>query len=129
MRIRGEKFFEVYNGHPGVNNSGNAEHASTERIWDIILTKRLAEFQLPVMYGLATDDGHNYHNIPSRRSEPGRGWVVVLTRKLTPAAIVTAMEAGRFLTSALGWPAARATSDRHTLAAKRRWLLPHRQSI
>lgn len=96
MKIRGEKFFEVYNGHPGVNDSGNAEHASTERMWDIILTKRLAEFQLPVMYGLATDDGHNYHSIPSRRSEPGRGWVMVLAEALDPEAIVPAMERGDF---------------------------------
>lgn len=96
MKIRGEKFFEVYNGHPGVNNSGNAEHASTERIWDIILTKRLAELQLPVMYGLATDDGHNYHGIPSRKSEPGRGWVMVLAEALDPESIIPAMERGHF---------------------------------
>ena len=96
MGIRGEKFFEVYNGHPGVNNSGNAEHASTERMWDIILTKRLAELQLPVMYGLATDDGHNYHGIPSRKSEPGRGWVMVLAEALDPESIIPAMERGEF---------------------------------
>lgn len=96
MRVRGEKFFEVYNGHPGVNNSGNAEHASTERMWDIILTKRLGEFQLPVMYGLATDDGHNYHGIPSRKSEPGRGWVMVLAEALDPESIIPAMERGDF---------------------------------
>ncbi len=96
MRVRGEKFFEVYNGHPGVNNSGNAEHASTERMWDIILTKRLGEFQLPVMYGLATDDGHNYHSIPSRKSEPGRGWVMVLAEALDPESIIPAMERGDF---------------------------------
>jgi hypothetical protein len=99
MRVRGENFFEVYNGHPGVRNSGDGNHASTERIWDIILTQRLAKLGLPIMYGLGTDDGHNYHNIPSRGSEPGRGWVTVLSKKLTPAAIVNAMEAGRFYSS------------------------------
>lgn len=99
MRIRGEKFFEVYNGHPGVNDSGNAQHASTERMWDIILTKRLAEFDLPVMYGLATDDGHSYHKIPSRASEPGRGWVMVLSENLQPGALIEAMERGDFYSS------------------------------
>ena len=99
MRVRGDNFFEVYNGHPGVRNSGNNEHASTERIWDIILTKRIAELGLPMMFGLGTDDGHNYHNIPSRRSEPGRGWVMVLAEALTPAALIEAMEAGRFYAS------------------------------
>ncbi|MCA9069260.1 MAG: hypothetical protein KDA84_10075, partial [Planctomycetaceae bacterium] len=90
MRIRGEKFFEVYNGHPGVRNSGDGNHASTERIWDIVLAKRLGEFDLPVMYGLATDDGHNYHNIPSRASEPGRGWVMVLSNNLAPDRLIQA---------------------------------------
>lgn len=99
MRIRGEKFFEVYNGHPGVRNSGDQNHASTERIWDIVLAKRLGEFDLPVMYGLATDDGHNYHKIPSRGSEPGRGWVMVLSDKLTPERLIEAMEAGEFYAS------------------------------
>lgn len=99
MRLRGEKFFEVYNGHPGVNNSGNAEHASTERIWDVLLTKRLGELGLPILFGLANDDGHNYHKIPSRASEPGRGWVVVLADELTPARLIAAMEAGRFYAS------------------------------
>ncbi|MEZ5945123.1 MAG: hypothetical protein R3C18_27365 [Planctomycetaceae bacterium] len=97
--IVGEKFFEVYNGHPGVHNSGDGQHASTERIWDIVLTKRLAELDLPVMYGLAVDDGHSYHKIPSRASEPGRGWVMVLANELTPAALVEAMENGKFYAS------------------------------
>jgi len=58
MHVVGERFFEVYNGHPGVHNSGDKHHASTERIWDIINTWRLVELGLPMMYGLATDDGH-----------------------------------------------------------------------
>lgn len=99
MRIRGENFFEVYNGHPGVNNSGNKEHSSTERIWDIINTFRLSELNLPPLFGLGTDDGHAYHNIPSRASEPGRGWVMVLTDALTPERLIAAMEAGRFYAS------------------------------
>ncbi len=96
MRIRGDNFFEVYNGHPSVHNSGDAQHASTERIWDIILANRLGDLNLPIMYGLATDDGHRYHHIPSRGSEPGRGWVMVLSPDLTPEALIASLEAGRF---------------------------------
>jgi hypothetical protein len=96
MRIRGDNFFEVYNGHPSVHNSGDNQHASTERIWDIILANRLGDLNLPVMYGLATDDGHRYHHIPSRGSEPGRGWVMVLAPELTPEALIASLEAGRF---------------------------------
>jgi len=99
MRVRGENFFEVYNGHPGVHNRGNREHAGTERLWDVILAKRLTELKLPVMYGLATDDGHNYHNREGKSSKPGRGWVMVLARELTPAALIASLEQGQFYSS------------------------------
>ena len=98
-RLVGERFFEVYNGYPGVHNSGDEEHADTERVWDIALTRRLAELRLPLMYGLATDDSHEYHNIPSRASEPGRAWVMVLTKQLTANALIESLEAGRFYSS------------------------------
>lgn len=99
MKIVGERFFEVYNGHPGVHNSGDHQHVSMDRMWDIILTKRLTEFELPVMYGIAVDDGHNYHNIPSRASEPGRGWVMVLADELSPKSLIDALERGDFYAS------------------------------
>ena len=99
MPIRGENFFEVYNGHPTVNNSGTKERASTERIWDIVNTRRLSEFRLPLLYGLATDDGHSYHKMPSRVSEPGRGWVMVLAPELEAGTLIKALEAGRFYSS------------------------------
>ena len=100
MRIVGENFFEVYNGHPTVFNSGDAVHASTERMWDIINAFRIAKLNLPLMYGLATDDGHNYfETMPGKGAQPGRGWVMVLTKTLTPDAIVEALEAGQFYSS------------------------------
>jgi hypothetical protein len=99
MRVRGENFFEVYNGHTGVNNSGDDVHPSAERIWDIMLTRRIAELRMPLMYGLAVDDGHNYHDIPSRGYEPGRGWVMVLADELSPGGLIASMEQGRFYSS------------------------------
>ena len=99
MPVRGENFFEVYNGHPSVWNGGDDFHASTERMWDIVNAKRLAELDLPLLYGLATDDSHSYHNIPSDGSEPGRGWVMVLASELTPASLIGALESGRFYAS------------------------------
>jgi len=99
MRVRGENFFEVYNGHPGVHNNGDSIHSSTEQIWDIVNAMRLTEFDLPLLYGLATDDGHDYHKIPSRAAEPGRGWVSVLAEELTPASLIESLEAGRFYAS------------------------------
>jgi hypothetical protein len=99
MRVHGDNFFEVYNGHPSVHNSGDAFHASTERIWDILLAHRIADLGLPLLYGLANDDGHRYHHIPSRGSEPGRGWIMVLSPKLSVDALLQAIEAGRFYAS------------------------------
>jgi len=99
MRVVGEHFFEVYNGHPAVRNTGDKLHAGTERMWDIILTWRLVELNLPLMYGLAVDDSHAYHSIPSRHSNPGRGWVEVLADELTPKALIKSLEAGSFYSS------------------------------
>lgn len=99
VSLTGDKFFEVHNGHPGVRNYGDATHASTERIWDIILAKRLAELKLEPMWGTAVDDSHAYHEYKVGKTNPGRGWVMVRAASLTPAAIVEAMEQGDFYAS------------------------------
>jgi hypothetical protein len=99
MRIQGDKFFEVYNGHPAVNNEGDLYHASTERIWDIVLTFRLAELGLEPMYGTAVDDAHNYHAMRRTNANTGRGWVMVRSAELTPASLIAAMERGDFYSS------------------------------
>lgn len=99
MRLRGEKFFEVYNGHPAVGNSGDDHHPGTERMWDIILTHRLTDLDLPIMYGLAVDDGHNYHKMHVSQSNPGRGWVMVLAHELNAESLIDALEAGKFYSS------------------------------
>jgi hypothetical protein len=96
MRVDGEKFFEVYNGHPAVHNYGDATHAGMERVWDIVLTKRLAELGKPVMYGIAVDDAHNYHEMHLSKSNPGRAWVMVRAPSLHANDIVHAMERGDF---------------------------------
>lgn len=98
IALQGERFFEVYNGHPLVHNHGNDEYPSTERIWDIVLAKRLSNGD-EVMYGLATDDAHRYQQFDSTQSNPGRGWVMVHAASLTPEAIIAAMEAGDFYAS------------------------------
>jgi hypothetical protein len=99
MQIDHEQFFEVYNGHPQVNNEGDEQHASTDRVWDIILTERLARLGKPPLFGLATDDSHHYHNEPKKTSRSGRGWVMVRAKNLTVEALIAAMEAGDFYAS------------------------------
>ncbi|MDB5311826.1 MAG: hypothetical protein JWO38_6028 [Gemmataceae bacterium] len=90
------RFFEVFNGHPGVRNYGDDVHASCERVWDVTLALRLGKHQLPVVYGLATDDAHGYHEWGVGRVNPGRGWVMVKAPHLTAEAVVRGLEAGDF---------------------------------
>jgi hypothetical protein len=51
------------------------------------------------MYGLATDDSHNYHIKGSKWSNAGRGWIMVRADSLNPASLIEAMEAGQFYAS------------------------------
>lgn len=99
MRVHGEQFFEVYNGHPTVHNDGDATHAGMERAWDIILAWRLAILRLPPMFGLAVDDSHHYHTNAIGKSNTGRGWIVARASHLTPESIVRSLEAGDFYAS------------------------------
>jgi hypothetical protein len=99
LPIKGEKFFEVYNGHPGVRNDGDDTHASTDRVWDILLTKRLAELKLEPIYGLGTDDSHHYNSFEAKINNPGRGWIMVKANDLSAKSLIKAMEAGEFYAS------------------------------
>ncbi len=99
MRVSGERFFEVYNGHPAVRNEGDPFHPGTERMWDIILTWRLAILGMEPMFGLAVDDSHEYHTFAEGKSNSGRGWIMVRSRFLTPEYLISAMEAGDFYAS------------------------------
>jgi hypothetical protein len=99
MQVRGEKFFEVYNGHPTVHNEGDATHAGTDPVWDIVLTWRLAKLGLEPMFGVGTDDSHHYHKLSPTNSNVGRGWVMVRAASLSAEEIIKAMEAGDFYAS------------------------------
>jgi hypothetical protein len=92
-------FFEIYNGHPGVGNYGDRRHPGVEEVWDIVLALRLGKLGLPVVYGLATDDAHNYHIFGRGNSNPGRGWVVVRWPFLSAEGMVRGLEAGDFYAS------------------------------
>ncbi len=98
IALQGERFFEVYNGHPLVHNEGDAEHPGMDRLWDIVLAERLTH-GAPVLYGIAVDDAHHYHAEGPRQSNPGRGWIMVRAGALTPDGLVAAMETGDFYAS------------------------------
>ena len=94
-----ERFFEVWNGHPIVGHRGDAHHTGVERVWDIANTLRIAKLKSPPLFGLGTDDSHQYFNENPRQSITGRGWVLVRAAALTPDALIDAMQAGEFYAS------------------------------
>ena len=93
-----ERFFEVYNGHPGINHLGSEERGrpGDERIWDIANTLRRAELDGDLLFGVATDDSHTYHGGDVK---PGRGWIMVRAGKLDADTLVRAIQGGDFYAS------------------------------
>jgi len=98
IALQGEQFFEVFNGHPQVYNFGDSLHMDTETMWDQINIAYLNNGQ-PPLYGLATDDSHNYHTFDSKRSNTGRGWIYVYADTLSARSLITSMEQGQFYAS------------------------------
>ncbi|MGH7463525.1 MAG: PHP domain-containing protein [Longimicrobiales bacterium] len=92
------RIFEVFNGHMLVNSEGDAEHAGTERIWDVALSLRHAA-GLPPIFAAATDDAHDYREYGDSISRPGRGWIMVRAPQLTSVALAESLLAGEFYAS------------------------------
>lgn len=90
------RYFEVYNGHPQVNNTGDELRAGTEQMWDIVLAHRVADKKGELLYGMATDDAHNYHG---GGAGPGKGWIMVNAKELSPEALLDAIDQGKFYAS------------------------------
>lgn len=97
--IKGERFFEVYNGHSGVRNYGDNDHLSTEHMWDVALTLRLTQLGTGLLFGMATDDSHEYYGWGVGQTNPGRGWVMVRAERLQADDIVEALKSGDFYAS------------------------------
>jgi hypothetical protein len=93
------RFLEICNNHNGVNHYGDKNHPSVERLWDIANTLRLLEKRAPAIYGVATDDSHQYHTTNPKAAIPGRGWIVVRATALSAKALLGAMSRGDFYAS------------------------------
>lgn len=96
-QMRADRFFEIYNGHRSVRNHGDATHPGTEEMWDRANARRVSDLDLPLLYGVATDDAHDYYG--GKTSVTGRGWVQVWATELSEAALIGAMKAGDFYAS------------------------------
>ncbi len=93
-QVQNNKLFEIYNGHHQANNLGGGGAPGLEEVWDTILSSG------KLLFGIAVDDAHNFKQPWNKASaQPGRGWVVVRTRRLSTASILEALEGGDFYAS------------------------------
>ena len=94
QQVRNNRLFEVYNGHPQVNNDGGGNVPGLEEVWDQILSSGT------LLYGIAVDDAHVFKQPGNPRvAGPGRGWVAVRAPRLETAALLGALERGDFYAS------------------------------
>jgi hypothetical protein len=94
LQVQRTRLFEIYNGHPQVNNEGGGGAPGLEEIWDRLLSSGR------LMYGVAVDDAHHFKRPGDPlASGPGRGWIHVRAERLEARALVEAMERGDFYAS------------------------------
>lgn len=94
LQLRRNTLFEIFNGHPTVNNMGGDGVPGLEEVWDQILTSGQE------IFGLATDDAHVFKRPwDLTAARPGQGWVFVRSASLEPRAIVAALDRGEFYSS------------------------------
>jgi hypothetical protein len=93
-QVQGTRLFEVYNGHPTVNNLGGGGVPGLEDMWDRILSSG------KMIYGIGVDDAHTFKQPGNPMvAGPGRAWVQVRAARLEPRALVEALERGDFYAS------------------------------
>jgi hypothetical protein len=89
--LKNVKLFELYNFSYNCNNFGAGGHPGMEEVWDRMLSQGV------LMYGIATDDAHDYKGeFSTKKSNPGTGWIMARASELTPGAILTALLEGEF---------------------------------
>jgi len=93
LRVKNLGLFEVYNGHPTVNNNGGGGFQSLDEMWDTLLSAGQR------IHGVAVDDAHHFKKLGQDFSNPGRGWVQVRAESLSNVAIMDAISRGDFYAS------------------------------
>lgn len=90
LNKRGIVLYELWNKAFRQWNPGDADHPSTEALWDAALARGAT------LWGVASDDAHHYND--TGKYPAGGAWVSVKSRR-DPQAILDALAAGRFYAS------------------------------
>jgi hypothetical protein len=101
VNVPDSSLYEVWNGHPWVNNLGGRDEAgnaapSAEALWDSLLSRG------KVLLGVASDDAHEYQPAAFEdplATHPGRAWIMVRADTLSEPAIMAAIRKGDFYAS------------------------------
>lgn len=114
LQLERTRLFEVFNGHPLVNNMGGGGVPGLEEVWDRMLSSG------KMLYGIAVDDAHYFKRPEDKTApRPGQGWVYVRSPRLEPRALVEALERGDFYSSTgVELQSVTATSSSLTIAVK-----------
>jgi hypothetical protein len=107
---RGARLVEIANSQFASWNAGDKDHPSVETIWDAALAKGVE------LWGVASDDAHDYAADGSGKYPAGGGWIMVKARR-DPQAILDALYAGHFYAST-GVTLARAEADADELVVE-----------
>jgi hypothetical protein len=95
LQTNGASLMEIFNASVGSHNYPVPvpELFSPSEMWDHVLTAGV------ILFGVASDDSHHYHDFAPEMDNPGRGWVMVEGEALEADAVVEAMAQGKFYSS------------------------------
>lgn len=95
--LDGPYLMEIWGaGNASLGGIGDAGEIGipVEQLWDKLLSAGR------VVWGVASDDSHEYHGFDQfRSSAPGRGWIVLRAPALTREAVMAALSSGAFYAS------------------------------
>ena len=89
---RGFRLVEIANSAFAKWNNGDKDHPDMDAVWDAALKQGVT------LWGVASDDAHDYSNSARAKYPAGGGWVVVKATR-DPKAILAALDAGHFYSS------------------------------
>ncbi len=94
LAVDGADAFEVWNGGWTCNSAGDAEHPSTDAIWDEVLSNGKC------IWGVGSDDCHHFK--PDTFANPyidkiATAWIEVQADELSEEAILASMKRGDFI--------------------------------